>query len=52
MLLFLAFFNDIMRKNEQKGHIMETLRRELEEIEKRRLEILYELYIIEKYEMD
>jgi hypothetical protein len=30
---------------------METLRLELEEIEKRRLEILYELYIKEKYDI-
>lgn len=31
---------------------METLQKELEEIEKRRLEILWELYIREKYEID
>lgn len=31
---------------------METLQRELQEIEERRLAILYELYIIEKYELE
>ena len=31
---------------------METLQRELEELEKRRLEILYEMYIITKYDID
>jgi hypothetical protein len=30
---------------------METLLRELLEIERRRLEILYELYIFEKYDI-
>lgn len=31
---------------------METLQRELEEIEQRRLEILYQIYIISKYGID
>ena len=31
---------------------MENLQMELEEIEKRRVEILWELYIIKKYELD
>lgn len=31
---------------------METLQLELLELEKRRLEILYELYIMEKYELE
>jgi len=31
---------------------MEKLQRELEEIEKRRLEILWEMYIVEKYDID
>jgi hypothetical protein len=30
---------------------MEDLQRELEEVEKRRQEILYELYIITKYDL-
>jgi hypothetical protein len=31
---------------------METLLLELAEIERRRLEILYELYIVEKYDLE
>jgi len=31
---------------------MEKLQRELEEIEKRRLEILWEMYVVEKYDID
>jgi hypothetical protein len=31
---------------------MEKLQEELQEIEKRRLEIQYELYILEKYDLD
>ena len=31
---------------------METLLKELEEIEKRRLELIHEIYIITKYDLD
>ena len=31
---------------------MEKLKAELESIEKKRLEILYQIYIIEKYDID
>ena len=31
---------------------MEELRKELEEVERRKAEILYQMYIIEKYDID
>lgn len=49
--LYSSFLN-CYNKEKYKGDIMETLQRELEEIEERRLAIMYELYIIEKYELE
>ena len=40
-----------MRKNGYKGVIMQTLLKELEEIERKKAEIEYQIYIIKKYDL-